>query len=216
MLFFDGATDVAQMLPKRVRRIVYSLFQVIWKSELLPQSFTGFEPVCLFSFCLPDGVRGLEQLFDRFGGDKNAAIVIGHHRARGRRSESRSVCFAKTRDILVERLKQKADHPRTLAVLAQVDAGLGKKEEALREAKRAVELMPTTRDAYDAPLVLQGLAQVYAWTGEKDLAIKTLEQILTVPGYLTYGYLHVDPAWDPLRGDRRFEALVASLGPSKI
>jgi tetratricopeptide (TPR) repeat protein len=137
--------------------------------------------------------------------------------ARGEGDRNRALsAFAKTRDILVERLKQKADHPRTLAVLAQVDAGLGKKEEALREAKRAVELMPTTRDAYDAPLVLQGLAQVYAWTGEKDLAIKTLEQILTVPGYLTYGYLHVDPAWDPLRGDRRFEALVASLGPSKI
>jgi len=137
--------------------------------------------------------------------------------ARGQGDRDRAMsAFAKTREILVERLKQKPDHPRTLAVLAQVDAGLGKKEEALREAKHAVELMPTTRDAYDAPLVLQGLAQVYAWTGEKDLAIKTLEQILTAPGYLTYGYLQVDPAWDPLRGDRRFEALVASLGPSKI
>jgi hypothetical protein len=53
------------------------------------------------------------------------------------------------------------------------------------------------------------LAQVYTWTGEKDLAMQTLQNLLKVPGYLTYGYLRVDPAWDPLHGEPRFEALVA-------
>jgi TolB-like protein len=129
-------------------------------------------------------------------------------RAQGDRTRAQTA-FAKTRIILEARLNQKPDDPRTLAVLAQVDAGLGKKEEALREASRAVELMPMTRDAYDAPLVLQGLAQVYTWTGEKDLAMQTLQNLLKVPGYLTYGYLRVDPAWDPLHGEPRFEALVA-------
>ena len=84
----------------------------------------------------------------------------------------------------------------------------------MREARRAVELMPFEKDAYDAPLVLQGLAQVYTWSGEPDAAIDIVEQLLKVPGYLTYGFLLRDPSWDPLRGHPRFEALVASLSPA--
>ena len=118
--------------------------------------------------------------------------------------------FGKARDILETRLKQKPDDARTLAILAQADAGLGKKDEALGEARRAVELMPMSRDAYDAPLVLEGLARVYTWTGEKERAIDILHQLLAVPGYLTLGYLRVDPAWEPLRSEPKFKALISS------
>jgi TolB-like protein len=118
--------------------------------------------------------------------------------------------FAATRTVLEERLKLKPEDARTLAVLAQVDAGLGKKDQAIIEAKHAVELMPMNRDAYDAPLVLEGLARVYTWTGEKDLAIDTLQKILSVPGYLTVGYLQRDPTWDPLRNHSRFKSLITA------
>ena len=67
-----------------------------------------------------------------------------------------------------------------------------------------------SRDAYDAPLVLEGLARVYTWTGQADLAIDTLEKVLSVPGYLTTGYLQRDPVWDPLRQNPRFKLLSAS------
>ena len=117
--------------------------------------------------------------------------------------------FAKAREIFAARLAEKPEDARTLAVLAQVDASLGDKTKALDEAKRAVALMPMTRDAYDAPLVLQGLAQVYTWSNEKDLAIKTVEKIMAEPGYLTTGYLRIDPAWDPLRAEQKFQALLA-------
>ena len=123
--------------------------------------------------------------------------------------------FAEARTILEARLHAKPDHARTLAVLAQIDAGLGRKEEAVRAATRAVELMPFEKDAYDAPLVLQGLAQVHTWTGELDAAIDIVEQLMKVPGYLTYGFLLRDPSWDPLRGHPRFEALLASLAPAR-
>lgn len=123
--------------------------------------------------------------------------------------------FAATRAILEQRLAIKPNDPRTISVLAQVDAGLGRKEQALAEARHAVELMPLSRDAYDGMLVLQGLAQVYTWTGETDQALELLGRLMKMPGYLTYGYLKVDPAWDPLRGDPRFAKFLASLAPAK-
>lgn len=106
------------------------------------------------------------------------------------------------------RLTKKPEDPRTLAV---IDAGLGRKDLAIEEARHAVTLMPVSRDAYDGVLVLQGLARVYAWTGETDQALTVLQELTKLPGYLSYGYLLVDPAWDPLRSDHRFADLVASL-----
>ncbi len=123
--------------------------------------------------------------------------------------------FTAAREIISARLAAKPDDARTLAVLAQIDAGLGRKEEAIAEAKRAVELMPMSKDAYDAPLVQQGLAQVYAWTGEPDAAIDLLRELLSVPGYITYGYLRVDPSWEPLRSHPRFQELLASAAAAE-
>jgi hypothetical protein len=73
--------------------------------------------------------------------------------------------------------------------------------------------MPVSRDAYDGMLVLQSLAQVYTWTGETDQALELLRQLLAMPGYITYGYLRVDPSWDPLRSDPRFNKFIESLRP---
>ena len=134
-------------------------------------------------------------------------------RAEGDQPAARAA-FARARAIFEARLKVKPEDARTLAVLAQTDAGLGSKTLALREAQHAVDLMPVSRDAYDGPLVLQGQAQVYAWTGEPDRAIDLIGQLLKMPGYLCYGYLLHDPQWAPLRGNPRFEQLVHSLAPA--
>lgn len=125
--------------------------------------------------------------------------------------EKAHASFAAARKALEQRLTIKPDDARTIAVLAQVDAGLEEKERAIAEGRRAVELMPLSRDAYDGMLVLQGLAQVYTWTGETDKALELVRQLMNIPGYLTYGYLKVDPSWDPLRSDPRFQEFVASL-----
>ena len=127
--------------------------------------------------------------------------------------EKARAAFAATHKILEQRLTIKPDDARTIAVLAQVDAGLGQKEAAIAGGQRAVKLMPLSRDAYDGMLVLQGLAQVYTWTGEREKALDLVRQLMTIPGYLTYGYLKVDPSWEPLRGDPRFQQFVASLAP---
>ena len=135
-------------------------------------------------------------------------------RARGDEPGARKA-FAAARQVFANRLTTKTDDPRALAVLAEVDAGLGEKERATEEARHAAELMPVTRDAYDGVLILQSVAQVYAWTGEKAKALALLRSLLRMPGYLSYGYLRVDPRWDPLRGDPGFEQFVASLAPPK-
>jgi hypothetical protein len=62
---------------------------------------------------------------------------------------------------------------------------------------------------------LQGLAQVYTWTGERDRAFAVLQTLLGLPGYVSYGYFKADPAWEPLRGDPRYDQLLASIAPGK-
>jgi serine/threonine-protein kinase len=93
------------------------------------------------------------------------------------------------------------------------DAALGHKEDAIREGRRAVELLPVTKDAIIGPKLVQNLSLIYAWTGEKDLALEQLSIAARIPGYLSYGQLRLHPYWDPLRGDPRFEEIVASLAP---
>jgi serine/threonine protein kinase/Tfp pilus assembly protein PilF len=100
-----------------------------------------------------------------------------------------------------------------LCVLALIDAALGRKEEALREARRALELLPLEKDAINGPLMIQYFAVIAAWVGEKDLACQQLEALLRYPGSINYGELKLSPFWDPLRGDPCFEKIVASLAP---
>jgi TolB-like protein/Tfp pilus assembly protein PilF len=124
-----------------------------------------------------------------------------------------TAAFRECREILTQRLVVKPEHARTIAVLAQVDANLGEKDLAISEAQHAIDLMPVSKDIYDGALVLEGLAQVYTWTGDRDRAIEVLQKLLTMPGYTNYGRLKLHPLWAPLRGDPRFEKLVASLAP---
>ncbi len=121
--------------------------------------------------------------------------------------------FSNARKILEQRLAIKPEDARTIAVLAQVDAGLGRKELAIQEAQHAVDLMPVSKDVYDGALVLEGLAQVYTWTNEPDRAIELLQKLAAMPDYVNYARLKLHPMWNPLRGDPRFEKIVNSLAP---
>ncbi len=106
------------------------------------------------------------------------------------------------------------DYAPALCVLGLIDAGLGRKEDALREGRRALELLPVERDAFAAPDIILLFSITCAWTGEKDLACEQLATAAQFPGFLlTYGRMSLLPFWDPLRGDPRFEKIVASLAP---
>jgi len=103
----------------------------------------------------------------------------------------------------------------TLCVLGLIDAGLGRKEDALREGRRAVELVPVEKDALVAPTMIKYLAMIAAWIGDKDLACEQLAIAIRPPSTVSYGQLKLLPFWDPLRGDPRFEKIVASLAPKE-
>jgi TolB-like protein/Tfp pilus assembly protein PilF len=134
--------------------------------------------------------------------------------ARDNADSARTIAaFRRARAILAQRLVVKPEHARTIAVLAQVDAGLGQKELALQEAQHAIDLMPISKDIYDGGLVLEGLAQVYTWSDEHDQAIELLQKLVSMPSYINYARLKFHPLWKPLRGNPRFENIVASLAP---
>lgn len=95
-----------------------------------------------------------------------------------------------------------------LVFLGLIDAGLGRKEEALREGRRAAELLPVEKDAIDGTTVAKYLAVIAAWVGDKDLALDQLARIISRPSDLSYGDLKMMPFWDPLRGDPRFEKIL--------
>jgi serine/threonine-protein kinase len=98
-------------------------------------------------------------------------------------------------------------------VLGLIDAALGRKEEALREGRHAVELLSVEKDAVRGPAMIKYLAMIAAWTGDKDLACQQLAIVARPPSPLSYGQLKLLPHWDLLRGDPRFEQIVASLAP---
>jgi tetratricopeptide (TPR) repeat protein len=132
-------------------------------------------------------------------------------RAAGRSDEARAA-FAR---VLVD-LRGDEEHrrgARTLTIIAQARAAVGETERAIRLAERAAQRVGPESNAYDTPLIQQGLAQVYTWTGQHDRALEIIERLVKLPGYLSYGHLLHDPAWEPLRGYPRFQAIVATLAP---
>jgi tetratricopeptide (TPR) repeat protein len=104
----------------------------------------------------------------------------------------------------------------SLSELAMFDAGLGRKQDAIREVKRAVQLEPITKDAVNGPIIVTRSAVVYEWTGERDRALEQLEIVATIPNGPTHGDLRFNPCWNDLRADPRFDKIiVASKAASK-
>lgn len=104
----------------------------------------------------------------------------------------------------------------TLTYLAYCDAGLGRKSEAVSEVEKAVHLGTTARDPFQSEDRVETLAPIYAWVGDKTRAIEQLELLSKLPSGTCYGDLLLDPTWDGLRGDPRFEKLVGALKPENL
>jgi TolB-like protein len=142
--------------------------------------------------------------FTRNFGDGLLARVQGDNAAA-------QVAFTAARAEQEAKVRAQPDYGPNLCALALIDAGLGRKEDALREGRRAMELLPIEKDSINGPHMIEFFAIICVWTGERDLALQYLATATQMPGSLSYGRLKLHPFWDPLRGDPRFEKIVASL-----
>ena len=151
-----------------------------------------------------------------------SAIILSHSFGEGLlalmiKDEVRArTAFEAARTQQEKIVQAQPDYGPSLCVLAMIDAALGHKEVALEEGRRAIALTPVEKDVSNGSKVLQYFAITAAWAGEKELALQQLEAGLRAPvasQALSYGVLKLLPFWDPLRGDPRFEKIVASLAP---
>jgi serine/threonine-protein kinase len=140
-----------------------------------------------------------EGIFARLRGDSTAA----------------KASFTKARAFQEKIVEAQPDYGPALCVLGQIDAALGRKEDAIREGRRAAELMPPSQDSINGAHIAVRLASIYAWVGQKDLAVEQLARAVQLPSGTHYGILRLFPEWDPLRGDPRFEKIVQSLAPKE-
>jgi TolB-like protein/tetratricopeptide (TPR) repeat protein len=157
----------------------------------IPATGTSVDLNFPLSFC--------KALVTRVKGDENAARVA----------------FLQAREEVNKTVNEQPNYGPGFSVLGLIDAALGRKEDALREGRHAMELLPISKDSIDGAEVMKYLGVIYAWCGEKDLAIQQIEATLRIPSTLSYGNLKLHPYWDPLRGDSRFEKIVSDLAPTK-
>ena len=116
--------------------------------------------------------------------------------------------YDEARSILESKIEEQPEDARFHSSLGIAFAGLGRKEDAIREGKLAVELLPVTKEAINGLLKVKNLASIYVMVGEFDAAIDQLEYMLSIPASLSIPLLRLDPAWDPLRDHRRFKRLL--------
>ena len=139
-------------------------------------------------------------------------FLIGFARKALQDEAGARAAFLKAKDLLEAQLKQSPDAADIHIQLAKVLAYLGEKDAALAEAQRAAELLPESKDAFGGPEITAGVADVYCIVGENGRAIEVLDGLLSRPSGVTVPLLKLRPAWDPLRNDPRFQALIDKYG----
>ncbi|OLB05876.1 MAG: hypothetical protein AUH06_09020 [Gemmatimonadetes bacterium 13_2_20CM_69_27] len=112
--------------------------------------------------------------------------------------------------LLYQEVRERPDDPRVHSALGIAYAGLGRKNEAVQEGEKGTALLPVSTEANQGYYRAWDLARIYAMVGERDAAVAQLEHLLSIPGHLTAAWLRIDPTWDPLRDDRRFQRLVSA------
>jgi TolB-like protein/Flp pilus assembly protein TadD len=210
-------------------RALKGFMAVLWKGDLsaAEKVFSSVSPevdpnglmtwarawILMLKREFPEALQALEQfrgetMFTTTTAPSPKALVEGTiHLLQGDRAKAQAE-LEQARVISERLLRQAPEDPARHAQHGIILAMLGQKDEAIAEGKRAVELLPESQDALDGPQGTAALAQIYAWTGEPDEAFRLLDHLLAVPSNLTVPMLRLDPAWDPLRQDPRFQALI--------
>ena len=186
-------------------RDLHNLILALWNHD--PASVSRISAQAAETTFVFNGVKypksWYEGLAARMRGDKKGA----------------QAAFAAARPEVEKAVSADASDGRALSLLAMIDAGLGRQEQAVQEAEQACDLMTFENSGPSAPIVRCNLAVVYAWNGQVDLAISALDSLVTrpagtnLPAQPTYGDFRRNPLWDPLRDDARFTAIMKRLAP---
>ena len=120
--------------------------------------------------------------------------------------------LTKAKNIIDEQLKQKPDEPSLHIQAAKLNAWLGQRDAALAEAQRAMQLKPESKDAFEGPQITEQVAEIHSILGDNDQAIEILDGLLNRPSEVTVQTLRLNPTWDSLRNDPRFQALLTRYG----
>src|SRR6266849_1412605 len=123
--------------------------------------------------------------------------------------------FERARVVAEQLVRESPNDAPLRALFGEILAALGQKGAAISEGKRATELLPESQDAYDGPQITAALATIYACTGENDKALQLLDHLLQTSNGITVPFLKLDPVWDPLRKDSRFQALIDKYASRK-
>jgi tetratricopeptide (TPR) repeat protein len=227
---YDRALTIVPADPNT--RILQALIALDWRADIKPFQATlatlvaenrGVAPdvdLPLYALCERSAAAATRTLtnYPREGVANNGVNYPYAYwqgavaRCQGDSAKARTA-FTAARGEVEKTVEEQPDFAAALSLLGMIDAGLERKEEALREGRRGCELLPISKDAIDGADLAVNLAQIYTWTGEKDRAIEQIAAVERVPSPLSYGLLKLHPYWDPLRGDPHFEKIVASLAP---
>ena len=122
--------------------------------------------------------------------------------------QSEKAYYESARSILEAKIQELPEDSRFHSSLGIAYAGLGLKDDAIREGELATDLLPVSKEAWRGTFRIEDLARIYVMVGEFDAAIEKLEFLLDVPSELSVPLLQIDPAWDPLRDHPRFKKLI--------
>jgi TolB-like protein/class 3 adenylate cyclase/Tfp pilus assembly protein PilF len=215
-------------------RVTRELVALDWKADTRPlhhiiddiraqnpdavQNIADVWVLCAFAERDPTGLESaLRALGSNTWGDNATLLSVSLGEgllARLQHDEEKArAAFPRAREEQQKLVQSDPNFAPPICILGLIDANLGRKREALEETRRALELMPVSKDMSNGTDMLQYAAIAAAWVGEKDLACERLAAAVSRPSVLSYGRLKLLPWWDPLRGDPRFEKIVNSLAP---
>jgi tetratricopeptide (TPR) repeat protein len=200
---WQGSTEKARMVLQEASRNVKSAEEG-WTTDLLVilDVYDRNYQEALDQLSLRSEGSG-NQLFFKPNALQRAHIYVYMHS-----EESAQKHYAEARTILEAKIEEWPQDARFHSSLGMAYAGLGRKEDAIREGKLATELLPMSKDAVRGLFRVEDLARIYVMVGEYDEAIDQVEYLLSVPGEMSIPLLRLDPAWDPLRNHPRFKKLV--------
>jgi len=144
---------------------------------------------------------------DQYGYVLKAELYALIHGLMGNRQLEQAY-YDSMRSVVESRVRERPDDPRYRSALGIAYAGLGRKDDAIREGELAVELLPMSKESWRGAVRAEDLARIYTMVGEYDAAIDQLETLLAVPSPMSVPTLRIDPTWNPLRDHPRFQALL--------